>query len=180
MNPVHQLSEKPSDRNIRTIARLEEEVLHSRSRADRLAWAITRAVGSGGSVLFHVAWFAIWAWVNSPELSGATPFDPFPFTVLTTLVSVEVIFLSVIVLLNQNRMAIEADKRAHLNLQIDLLAERELTVILRMQRELTQHFGIRTSLSQELEELLKDTDPHDIAAKLDRELPGDGTPGRDE
>ena len=171
---MHQgTSEKPADRNIRDIARLEQAVLHSRSRADRFAWAITRAVGSGLSVLLHVAWFGTWVWLNTPTLSGAPPFDPFPFAVLTMLVSLEVIFLSVIVLLNQNRTAIETDKRAHLNIQIDLLAERELTLILRMQRELAQHLGINSPLSRELEELLKDTDLHDIATKLDRELPGD-------
>ena len=174
MHTVHQqASEKPADRNIRVIASLEKALLHSRSRADRLAWAITRAVGSGMSVLLHVAWFGTWMWLNSPTLSGAPPFDPFPFPVLTMLVSVEVIFLSVIVLLNQNRMAIEADKRAHLNLQIDLLAERELTLILRMQRELAERLEIESPLSRELEELLKDTDLHDIATKLDRELPSD-------
>lgn len=174
MNTVPQgTSEKPADRNIRAIARLEQAVLHSRSHADRFAWAITRAVGSGLSVLLHVAWFGTWVWLNTPTLSGASPFDPFPFAVLTMLVSLEVIFLSVIVLLNQNRTAIETDKRAHLNIQIDLLAERELTLILRMQRELAQHLGINSPLSRELEELLKDTDLHDIATKLDRELPGE-------
>ena len=163
--------EKPADRNIRAIARLEEAVLHSRSGADRLAWAITRAVGSGISVVLHLAWFATWIWLNTPSLSGLTPFDPFPFPVLTLLVPIEGIFLSVIVLLNQNRAAVEADKRAHLNLQVDLLAERELTLILRMQREMAQHLGITSPLSRELEELLKDTDVHDLATKIDRELP---------
>ena len=169
------IADKPSDRNIRAIARLEEGVLHSRSRADRLAWAITRAAGSGVSLLFHVLWFSVWLLANV-GMFGATPFDPFPFTLLTMIVSIEVIFLSLVVLLNQNRMATETEKREHLNLQIGLLAERELTLILRMQRELSQHLGITGPLSRELEELLKDTDVDDIAAKLDRELPREGHP----
>jgi len=147
---------KASDRNIRAIAQIEASVHDSRSRADRLAVAITKAAGSGLSVGLHAVWFAIWLFVNTPRVSGMNPFDPFPFAVLTTVVSIEVVFLSLVVLLNQNRAAMEADKRAHLNLQINLLVEREVTLILRMQREVLHHAGVTSGMSHELEELLKD------------------------
>jgi uncharacterized membrane protein len=71
-----------------------------------------------------------------------SPFDPFPFSFLTLVVSLEAIFLSVFVLMSQNRMTRQADKRAHLDLQIYLLAEQELTTILHMLRGLCKKHNV--------------------------------------
>jgi uncharacterized membrane protein len=99
-------------------------------------------------------------------------FDPFPFPFLTLLVSLEAIFLSMFVLMSQNRMSRQADKRAHLDLQIDLLAEQELTTILRMLRALCVQQGVRVSIpSERMREQLKDTDVHTLASTLDKRLP---------
>ena len=95
-----------------------------------------------------------------------TPFDPFPFPFLTLLVSLEAIFLSMFVLMSQNRMSRQADKRAHLDLQIDLLAEQELTTILRMLRALAA--GREGTIpNEQMREQLKDTDIHSLASMLD-------------
>jgi uncharacterized membrane protein len=70
------------------------------------------------------------------------PFDPFPFGFLMLLVSLEAIFLTAIVLMTQNRMRRQADKRAHLDLQVNLLAEQELTAMLQMLNALCERMGV--------------------------------------
>lgn len=122
-------------------------------------------------VLAHAVALGAWIGINTGVVPGIRPFDPFPFNLLMTVVSIEVIFLTLFVLLNQNRMTREADKRDHLSLQIDLLAEREMTLILRILYELSAQTGARDQFTAELQELLKDTDVRQIAEKLDKELP---------
>ena len=68
-------------------------------------------------------------------------------------------------------MTIEADRRTHLNIQIDLLVEREMTLILRILNELAAHEGLSKQVTAELDELRKDTNVTEIAAKLDKALP---------
>jgi uncharacterized membrane protein len=163
---------EPSDRNISAVAEIEREALHDRTKADRVADAITRITGSAPFAIFHVLWFAGWAVVNMGTVGGVEPFDPFPFPFLTLLVSLEAIFLSMFVLMSQNRMSRQADKRAHLDLQIDLLAEQELTTILRMLRALCVQQGVKVTIpNEQMREQLKDTDVHSLASTLDRRLP---------
>ena len=116
-------------KNIRAIADLEERALHQRGAADRLSDAISRATGSGPFALFHLIGFSLWLLVNMGIVPGIEPFDPYPFNFLTLVVSLEAIFLSVFVLMSQNRLTRQAEKRAHLDLQVNMLAEQELTAI---------------------------------------------------
>ena len=91
---------------------------------------------------------------------------------LTLVVSLEAIFLSVFVLMSQNRITRQADKRAHLDLQIDLLAEQELTAMLQMQRAICRKLDIEVDVADErLQGLLEDTDIDKLAARLDKRLP---------
>jgi uncharacterized membrane protein len=160
------------EQNIGAIADLEREALHERTAADRLGDAISRVTGSIAFAVLHVLWFAGWVLVNAGMLPVIPPFDPFPFGLLTLIVSLEAIFLSVFVLMSQNRMTHQADKRAHLDLQVDLLAEQELTTILHMLRALCAKHGVRVHIPRaRMREQLKDTDVHSLAAKLDERLP---------
>lgn len=159
-------------KNIRAIAELEQRALHQRSAADRLSDSITRATGSGPFVVFHIIGFALWILLNV-RILPVEPFDPFPFSFLTLVVSLEAIFLSVFVLMSQNRMTRQAEKRAHLDLQVDMLAEQELTAILRMVQGLCQKQGVEVVFRDDrLEELVKETDVHTVAAALEDRLPG--------
>lgn len=160
-------------KNIRAIAELEQRALHQRSAADRVGDAISRMTGSAPFALFHVMWFAAWFVLNAGVVSGIDPFDPFPFSFLTLIVSLEAIFLSVFVLISQNRLTRQSEKRAHLDLQVDMLAEQELTAILRMVQGLCEKHGVEVlALDDRLEELVKETDVHTVAAALDDRLPG--------
>jgi uncharacterized membrane protein len=169
---THARNPPPSaERNIGAIARLERSALHDRTAADRLSDAISRTTGSAPFVIVHLLWFVGWIVINL-GLTGIAPFDPFPFSFLTLVVSLEAIFLSVFVLMSQNRMTRQADKRAHLDLQIDLLAEQELTTILHMLRALCMKHKVEVDLPDDLVlHQLRDTDVHELALRLDQRLP---------
>jgi uncharacterized membrane protein len=163
---------QPADRGIRAIAQLEREDHESRSFVDRISASITRKAGSGTALLIHALWFIVWVVANL-GLFGVEPFDPFPFSLLTTIVSLEAIFLTLFVLIAQNRMAHEADRRAELDLQINLLAEQEDTMILRILHDISSHLGLKSAASKDLAELLKETRLDELSRKLDKALPSE-------
>jgi uncharacterized membrane protein len=151
------------DALLKARTRYEEE----KSFTDRLADIITRWSGSMMFVYLHVLFFAVWIAANIGVI-GLRAFDPFPFGLLTTIVSLEAIFLSTFVLVSQNRQAALADRRADLDLQIDLLSEREITRILQLLDAIAKELKIEVPLAEELEELKSDTDPDAILGELDR------------
>ena len=127
------------EENIDAVKVWEQAALDQRSAAVRFSEWVTRLLGGGPSLALHAAWFAFWVLANSGGIPGIEPFDRFPFPLLTTMVSLEAIFLSLFVLASQNRLTMQADKRAELDLQIDLLAEREMTAVLVMVADLARH-----------------------------------------
>jgi uncharacterized membrane protein len=158
----------PASRNIAAIAALERKALHGRTTVDRVTDAVTGITGSAVFVVLHVVWFGVWIGIN---LTREPPFDPFPFTFLTLLVALEAIILTGLVLMTQNRMTRQAEKRAHLDLQVNLLAEQELTTMLQMLTALCERSGVAVpARDAHVAELLKDTDVHELASALDREL----------
>jgi uncharacterized membrane protein len=165
----------PADENLRAVARLEKRARSNRSVAACVSDFITRCAGNEWSVALHAVWFAAWVLFNSGVLPLPwAPFDPFPFSLLTSIVSLEAIFLTLFVLASQNRLTLEADKRAHLDLQVDLLAEQEMTVVLRMLRELCDRFDLRdTTSSQEFRTLIERTDVRDLAERVETNLHAD-------
>ena len=98
-------------------------------------------------LLLHVVWFGAWVSANAGLLPGVTPFDAFPFPFLTMTVSLEAIFLALFVLASQNRLARQSDKRSHLDLQVNLLAEREMTAVLQLLRDMAGHLQVPTSVA---------------------------------
>lgn len=162
-----------AESNIKAIARLEREALHKRSLPDHVSDAITNFAGSNFFVALHVIWYVVWILANVNLIPGVTPFDPYPFSFLTLVVSLEAIFLSTFVLITQNRMSAQADKRAHLDLQVDLLAEQEMTLILQMLRKICDHMGLEVKAeTPEIQELVEKTDVHRLAKELEEKLPG--------
>ena len=161
----------PADENIRAVAKLEHAALSSRSTATRVSDAITTWAGSGTSIALHLIWFGGWLVFNT-GLTAGRPFDPFPFSLLTSIVSLEAIFLTLFVLASQNRLTRETDKRANLDLQVNLLAEEEMTVMLRMLQELCEHFNLTTTARSELfHKLIQRTDVRDLAKRVEQHLP---------
>jgi uncharacterized membrane protein len=160
------------ERNVKAIAQLEERAIETRSSADRLSDVITWGAGSAAFVVGHVVLFTGWILANVGLVPGVVPFDPYPFSFLTLVVSLEAIFLAIFVLMSQNRAARLADRRAHLDLQVDLLAERELTVILHMLRALcAKHSVVLDDVGTDVKDLLEETNVEELASNLDEKLP---------
>jgi uncharacterized membrane protein len=165
-------SDVPADRDIEAVAKLERDAQLARSRVDNIAAAITRRASSATALVLHAVWFFVWILANI-GIAGIEPFDPFPFSLLTMIVSLEAIFLTLFVLITQNRMSLEADKRAELDLQINLLAEKETTMILRILNDISKHLGLKGTASKDLSELLKETQLDELSKKLDKALPSE-------
>jgi uncharacterized membrane protein len=161
------------EENLRAIVRWEQEALHRRSKVEQLSDRIT-SIGAKGSVLVaHALWFGGWIAINTGAMPVVAAFDPFPFPLLTSIVSLEAIFLSLFVLASQNRLSLQSDKRAHLDLQIDLLAEREMTAVLRLLQDIAGHLGARVSITPaQIRDLAKKTDLHALTTRVD-EIPED-------
>ena len=112
---VHPPDASRRNDNIRNIVDLEHAALARRSPTERLSDGITRFLGSCLFLIFHVVWFAFWILAGLEAIPGLPKFDQFPFGLLTMIVSLEAIFLAIVVLISQNRMSRLADRRAHLD-----------------------------------------------------------------
>jgi uncharacterized membrane protein len=157
--------------NVQTVSRVESGALRRRSAIERLSDAISKGAGTSGSVILHALLFGGWLSVNAQSTGWAT-FDPFPFGLLTTIVSLEAIFLSLFILISQNRMSRNADQREHLDLQINMLAEQESTATLKLLRRLAEHHGLDLdAFDRENRSLEKKTNIHELIAEIDRQLP---------
>jgi uncharacterized membrane protein len=158
--------ERVLDRNVAAlVARRRAEERRQRP-ADKLAERIGRFAGSMTFVWVHAAVVAWWVATNAGLVPGPR-FDP-DFVKLATAASVEAIFLSTFVLVMQNRMAAMADKRADLDLQISLLAEHELTRLIRLADTMARRLGIEDSAREELEDLERDVSPEDVLDRVER------------
>jgi uncharacterized membrane protein len=158
--------------NVQTISRLEREALRNRSSAERFSDALTKAVGSLTSIALHAGWFATWIAINTGLIPGLPPFDPVPFGMLTLIVSTEGVLLALIILISQNRMIRQADRRANLDLQISLLAEQESTLTLHTLLRVARHVGLPEDASEaQAKELVKQTDVTGMMRTLTEQLP---------
>jgi len=158
---------KVIERNIRTIIRLRLKAARERTVHDRIADIITSFSGRMGFVYVHIVWFGLWILLNTGRV-GVPAFDPFPYGLLTMIVSLEAIFLSTVVLISQNRLSGEIERRADLDLQIGLLTEHELTRVLQMLDAIQRKMDIDDDAASELADLEMETKPEDVLAEIER------------
>lgn len=157
------------DRNIVALLERRQQEDRRRSTQDRAADTITRFTGSMTFVYIHLVLFGGWIVANLgwiPGLGALKSFDE-GFTVLAMVASTEAIFLSTFVLISQNRMQTQADKRADLDLQVSLLAEHEITEVLRMVRALAERAGLEQAREPELDELERDVRPETVLSRME-------------
>ena len=164
----------PTQYNIDAIAKLEHDALDRRTATERVSDAITKLVGNVGFLLAQLLLISGWILVNLNVIPGLKAFDTFPFGGLALVVSSESVFLTVFVLISQSRMARQSERRSHLDLQVGMLSEQELTTILQMLQKLCQHMGVNVDSSkQEVQAFSKTTDVHKLASELEDKLPDD-------
>ncbi len=158
--------------NIELVAKLEEKFQQQRTASSRMADAIAAFCGSMAFVVSHVVILVVYFAINSGLLRGVPVFDPWPYMLLSLVVSIEAIFLSTFVLMSQNRMGKRADSRAHLGLQINLLAEKEMTLVLQMLEAIGGRLGIQDKFHQSrLAELSSETPVERLAEELEDKIP---------
>jgi uncharacterized membrane protein len=146
---------------------LAQKERDDRTGIDRLAEAVAHVAGSTPFIVIHAIWFTAWIVLNTTRFA----FDPYPYSLLNLVVALEAVFLTSVVLMTQNHMTRLADRRAHLDLQVNLLAEQELTAILHMLHGLCTQAGVNVAIRDErVQQLLTETDIRKIAVALDRGL----------
>lgn len=153
------------ERNICTMEHIKDREERRKDVHEKIAEAITNFSGTMLFVYINAAFFAVWIGLNS-GLFGMKAFDPFPYGMLTMIVSLEAIFLSLFVLITQNRMQIENQKEADLDLQINLLTEHEVTRLLVMLEMVAEKVGVNMN-DPELKELEADVEPMDVIHRLE-------------
>jgi uncharacterized membrane protein len=164
--------EHPATANIRAIVDLERKALARSSWSERVSDAISAFAGSLSFVLCHLGVFIGWAGWNALAAQNLR-FDPYPYGLLTFIVSLEGVLIATFVLIKQNRMAAQSDQRDHLNLQVDMLAEQELTLILRMLRRISERLEVEPEGPEEAlaAKLAEETNVFEMVQTLERELP---------
>jgi uncharacterized membrane protein len=129
-------------RGIENLETVKREAQRQERKSERLAEFITRISGTMAFVWIHVGWFGLWTIWNTGRLAGLKPFDPYPFGLLTMIVSLEAIFLSTFVLISQNQEQRVNAIRDEVQTQISLYQEQELTQVLRMVHRIEKHLGL--------------------------------------
>jgi uncharacterized membrane protein len=151
-------------RNIEAVVRWRKQDERAASKEERAAAAISKFAGSMIFVYIHLVIFGGWIAINVGLIGFVQPWDP-SLVVLAMIASVEAIFLSTFVLINQNRMAAADSDRADLDLQVNLLNEHETTKLITMVEAIAKHLNVKTDADEEIAELKGDVAPE---AVLDR------------
>jgi uncharacterized membrane protein len=154
------------ERNINALLDHRKQEENKKSREAKVADSITRFTGSMLFVYIHLALFFSWIIWNT-GLLGLKPFDP-SFVVLAMFASVEAIFLSTFVLISQNRMNEQADRRAELDLQVSLLSEHEITRLITLISAMAKKMDIEDAHDEEIDELSKDVFPEKVMETMDK------------
>lgn len=159
-------------RNVRTVRELEALAVADTSFADRAASFVAGVCGSIYFVLAHALLFGGWIVFNS--LPGLPHFDPFPFTLLTMIGSLEAIFLTSFILIAQNYAMRVSERRAQLGLQVNLLAEQEATKTLQLLDDIAKAVGASKGHDPEVAALAEATRLDTLAREIDEPHKEDG------
>ena len=163
--PARSSAEQLTAQNVETVTRLEEAARQQRTPTDRVAEAIAKFCGSMKFVWVHVIWFGGWILLN--VVPGVRHVDPFPFTFLTLIVSLEAIFLSTFILISQNLDSRISERRSHLDLQLHLLSEQENTKMIVILHAIAAKVGADLTQDSELKALSEETQPERLIEQIE-------------
>jgi uncharacterized membrane protein len=161
----------PTSRNVRVVTDLERSSWLDMPWTVRLGERISRVAGTMGFVFVHALMVAGWAAWNSIAPSRWR-FDPYPYGLLTFLVSLEGVLIATFVLIAQNRMSRRDQERDHLHLQIALLTEQELTAALGLLRRIAERVSAAPpdDVAVRAEHLATEIDVTELMEKLKNAL----------
>jgi len=155
-------------RNIEAVLERRRAKAAAASAEEKAAAVISKFAGSMLFVYIHLVLFGGWILINVGLVPFIPAWDP-SLVVLAMIASVEAIFLSTFVLINQNRMAAEDDARSDLDLQINLLNEHETTRLIGMVEAIAKQLGVEVSNDEEVEEMKRDVAPEAVLDRLEAE-----------
>jgi uncharacterized membrane protein len=155
------------ERNIRALIERRNAEEAALSSHQGFATAVGGFIGSFGFVYTHLLLFGLWVLANTIGLPAIPVFDPELFY-MASFAAVEAIFLTTLVLINQNRMSAKADKRAELDLQINLLTEYELTRMIHLVSAVAERLNVHSEVDEEIEELKQDVEVGAVLDKIDQ------------
>ena len=150
--------------NIESILCLEDTEHRRKPVLYRVVERAARFCGTLTFLWINIAFFASWIALNQ----FLVKFDPYPFTFLLFVVSIEAIMLSILILISQNMSAEASERRHHLDLQINLLNEREMTAMLRLALHMADKLGIDADAQAEAVALSKKTRPEHVLHQIVR------------
>ncbi len=153
-----------------TIRSFKAKVNAKRSTADKIADLMTASFGTVAFLTFNALFFIAWILWNTGSIAGLAPIDPFPFGLLTMVVSLEAIFLAIIVLISQNREARVAELREEVELYINTYAENEITKVMYLLTLLLDKQGIDLTKDEDLKDMLANIDSEVIEQELEKQL----------
>ena len=157
-------------RHVRKIAEIEQAARNQRSLAERLVDALAALIGNIYFFMIHAVGIAVWILLNSGVIAGIAPFDPYPWRTLMTVLALEGLLISFMVLMIQQRMTTQNQQRAHFELQISLLAEAESTKALEMLRALCAHHGLKEAEDPDVGLLSQTTEAGKVMKEVERNL----------
>ncbi len=161
---------EPEEARRRIFHSIKAKADAKRTLTEKMADWMTAKFGSNGFLLFNATLFIVWILINTGQITLVAPFDPFPFSLLTTIVSLEAIILSIFVLVSQNRTAKVDDLREETHLQLNLISEREITKLIKMISLLLEKQGIDLSQDPELHRMLRPVSEEEIEKRLEKEI----------
>lgn len=141
-----------------------------RTLTEKIADNMSSLFGSNIFLTFNFLFFVFWILVNTNNIKGLEAFDPFPFMLLTTIVSLEAIFLSIFVLIAQNRGNKIDDLREEIHLQLNFIVEREITKLMKMTSLLLEKNGIDISEDEEFKKMMHPVTEEEIQKSLEKEI----------
>lgn len=141
-----------------------------RSHSEKFADWMTDVFGTIEFLWFNIIWFALWLLINSNLVPFIPVFDPYPFGVLTMIVSLEAIALAVIVLISQNRAARISELREEIDIQVNMIVETEVTKIMKLMAILLEKNGVSISSDPELKKMLEPMDIERIEGEIEKQI----------
>jgi uncharacterized membrane protein len=154
----------------RAVRALKGRHAAERTTLENAADRLTRVASSGYFLAGHAVWFVAWVLWNTRLIPGLVPFDPFPFGLLTMIVSLEAIFLAIFVLMAQRREASIAELREEITLHVLLRAEEEVTKMLQLVAGLYPRLGHKLAEDPELSDMIKPLDADAIERLLTSQI----------
>lgn len=154
------------------IQSFEAKEMRKRPFIIKMADRLTSFFGSVWFLAFNLGLFLFWIIANLGYISGIEIFDPFPFFFLTTGVSLEAIMLTIVVLVSQQRQSQVGKIREELDMQVNQIAEKEITKALILLKKIAEKQGIKLDDDKELNEMIKGIEVGYIERKLEEQLTG--------